>query len=274
METPAETADRLLRGSSFGAAAAAYAEHRPSYADDAILWCLEPVSGPWLAGDGPAPRVADLGAGTGILTASLARLGADVTAIEPDQDMLAELRRQLPAVRAEPGSAEAIPLPDASVDAVMAGQALHWFDLNLALPEIARVLVPGGVLAALWNLDDDRVGWVAEFAALSRRETSSTLLSWREGHGRAEQVNALRAGGANFGAAEMAEFENGQVRTADSLTATTATHSHLLVMPESEREALLAQLSEFLHSRPETAAGEFTFPLVTVAIRATTTAGS
>jgi len=129
-------------------------------------------------------RVADLGAGTGILTGALARLGTDVIAVEPDQAMLAELRRQLPAVRAVEGSAEALPLPDHSVDAVLCGQALHWFDLDLALPEIARVLTPGGVLAGLWNVDDDRVGWVAELVGTSRRQASITLVRWRDGGAR------------------------------------------------------------------------------------------
>jgi SAM-dependent methyltransferase len=120
-ESEAEVADRLLHGSSFGAAAAAYAEHRPGYAEDAVRWALEPVR------DGQPVRVADLGAGTGKLTTTLAGLGAEVTAVEPDPQMLAELRRTMPAVRSVPGSAEAIPLPDASLDAVLAGQAMHWF---------------------------------------------------------------------------------------------------------------------------------------------------
>jgi ubiquinone/menaquinone biosynthesis C-methylase UbiE len=111
--------------------------------------------------------VLDLGAGTGKLTAVLLSLGADVTAVEPDPGMLAEFRRALPGVRSLSGRAEAIPLPDASVDAVVAGQALHWFDMDRALPEIARVLVPGGVLAGLWNVDDDREEWVAGLAIAS-----------------------------------------------------------------------------------------------------------
>jgi SAM-dependent methyltransferase len=75
--------------------------------------------------------------------------------------MRAELRRGLPDVPALPGSAEAIPLPDASVDAVLAGNAMHWFDMAVAGPEIARVLAPGGILAGLWNVLDDRADWVA-----------------------------------------------------------------------------------------------------------------
>src|SRR3984885_1997724 len=109
-----DTDEWARRGSSFGAVAAAYAEHRPDYPADAVAWCVAPTGRP-VAG----LRVLDLGAGTGKLTALLAELGADVTAVEPDEAMLAELRRQLPAVRALHGPAEAIPLADGSVDAVL-----------------------------------------------------------------------------------------------------------------------------------------------------------
>ena len=90
---------RILHGSSFGAAAAAYAEHRPDYAQAAVRWALDPA---------PGPRVLDLGAGTGKLTATLVALGAEVIAVEPDPAMLTELRRALPTVPALPGSAEAV----------------------------------------------------------------------------------------------------------------------------------------------------------------------
>jgi 16S rRNA A1518/A1519 N6-dimethyltransferase RsmA/KsgA/DIM1 with predicted DNA glycosylase/AP lyase activity len=86
-----EQDERLLHGSSFGAAAAAYAEHRPDYAQAAVRWALEPA---------PGPRVLDLGAGTGKLTATLVALGAEVIAVEPDPAMLSELRSALPTVRA------------------------------------------------------------------------------------------------------------------------------------------------------------------------------
>jgi SAM-dependent methyltransferase len=261
-ESEAEAADRLLHGSSFGAAAAAYAEHRPGYADAAIQWALEPVR------DSQPVRVADIGAGTGKLTATLAGLGAEVTAVEPDPQMLAELRRAMPGVRSVSGSAEAIPLPDASLDAVLAAQAMHWFDMDRALPEIARVLRPGGVLAGLWNVDDDRVGWVAGLAEISKRKSSVTLTRWRDGAAQSRQ-EWLRGDGSDlFGAAEVGEFGHGQARTADSLLATIGTHSHLLVMEEAERARLLARIGDFLRSQPETAHGEFTLPMVTVGLRA------
>ena len=261
-EGQAEEEERLRHGSSFGAAAAAYAEHRPDYAEAAVRWALEPV------GDRRPVRVADIGAGTGKLTAALVGLGADVTAVEPDPQMLAELQWAMPEVRSAPGSAEEIPLPDASVDAVLAGQAMHWFDMDRAMPEIARVLTPGGVFAGLWNVDDDRVGWVAELAEFSKRKASITLLRWRDGGARSRQQRLLEAGSGLFYAAEEGEFGHGQVRTADSLLATIATHSHLLVMDEAERTGLLAQVRDFLRTQPETSNGEFTLPMVTVVLRA------
>jgi SAM-dependent methyltransferase len=242
-------------GSTFGAAATAYAEHRPDYAEAAVRWALERA---------PGPRVLDLGAGTGKLTATLCALGADVVAVEPDPAMLTELLRALPTVRALPGSAEAVPLPDASVDAVLAGNAMHWFDMDVAEPELARVLVPDGILAGLWNVFDDRVDWVAELerisgsAAIGPRDTFS---SWR-----AETAEVhLPDGGSvvRFGSPEQAEFPHGQRRSADSLVATLATKAGMLVMPEQEREATLARIRAFLASRPETARGEFTLPMLT-----------
>ena len=252
---------RILHGFSFGKAASAYAEHRPGYADQAVRWALEPV-----AGRNPL-RVLDLGAGTGKLTAALVRLGVDVTAVEPDPAMLTQLRQVLPGVRALSGSAENIPIPDGAADAVVAGQAAHWFDTSRALPEIVRVLSAGGVLAGLWNVDDDRVDWVAGLHAVGGESMSASLTSSRGRYD--EYLGGLDAGGGSpFSSSERAEFENGQRRTADSLVATIATHSGLLVMKQPERDRVLARVRDYLRSRPETAAGEFTLPMVTCVVRA------
>ena len=251
--------ERLFLGSSFGAAATAYAEHRPDYAQAAVRWALERA---------PGSRVLELGAGTGKLTATLASLGAEVIAVEPDPAMLTELRRALPTVRALPGSAEAVPLPDASVDAVLAGNAMHWFDMNVAGPEIARVLEPDGILAGLWNVFDNRVDWVAGLerisgsAAMGPRDTFS---SWRA---ETAEAHLPKAGSiAQFGLPEQAEFSHGQRRTADSLVATFATKAGILVMPEQEKEATLSRIRAFLASRAETARGEFTVPMLTGVLR-------
>ena len=253
-----EETDREL-GASFGAAAVAYAEHRPDYALAAVGWALERA---------PGHRVLDLGAGTGKLTATLLALGAEVVAVEPDPAMRAELRRALPTVRALSGSAEAIPLSDACVDAVLAGNAWHWFDMDVAGPEISRVLTPGGVLAGLWNLLDDQVDWVADLAHVGGRAAigpRDTPASWR-----VETAELhLPSGGAaaRFRSPEQAEFPHGQRRTANSLIATLATRAGMLVMPEQEREATVSRVCAFLASRPETAHGEFTLPMLTGVLR-------
>ena len=258
--------DWARRGSSFGAVAAAYAEHRPDYPEAAVRWCLAPA-GPDVA----ALRVLDLGAGTGKLTSLLTRLGADVTAVEPDDSMRGELRRLLPSVPALAGTAEAIPLPDGSVHAVVCGQALHWFDMPRAAPEIARVLVGGGVLAGLWNSDDDRVEWVAGLQAAAEGAASPSLSRRRA---EAAGFGADQFGPTLFGPAERAEFGNTQLRTAATLAATIGTHSRLLVMEPAERDRVLGQVRDYLAARPETSGGEFDLPMVTSVIRAVRAAGA
>jgi SAM-dependent methyltransferase len=247
------------RGASFGAVAEAYAEHRPDYPEAAVRWCLAPAGQ-----DVAALRVLDLGAGTGKLTAVLTGLGAHVTAVEPDASMLTELRRQVPSVRALAGRAEDIPLRDESVDAVLCGQSLHWFDMSRAIPEIARVLRGGGVLGGLWNCDDDRVPWVAGLQEAAEGVAAPSLSRRRQ---EAAGFGVDQFGLTLFGPAERAEFGNGQRRTARSLLAGVATHSRLLVMPPADRDRVLAQVRDYLMARPETADGEFTLPMVTVAVR-------
>jgi SAM-dependent methyltransferase len=126
---------------SFDSVADEYEQTRPTY--PAALLDALPL-------DADA-AVLDLGAGTGKLTRVLAERYREVTAVEPLANMRAMLERVVPGVTALPGSAERIPLDDASVDGVFAAQAFHWFDKPVALPEIARVLRPGGVFAIVWN---------------------------------------------------------------------------------------------------------------------------
>ncbi|MGN6473082.1 MAG: class I SAM-dependent methyltransferase [Mycobacteriales bacterium] len=129
------------RRSSFGPAAELYKAGRPGYPREALIACLPDWAG----------EVLDLAAGTGPLTANLLDIGLSVVAVEP----LDEMRALIPSgATALAGTAEEIPLPDESVDAVFVGQAWHWFDVPRAVAEIHRVLRPGGVLAPMWNLLD------------------------------------------------------------------------------------------------------------------------
>ncbi len=142
---------RLSR--SFGPVAQAYDRGRPDFPAEAAAWLVG-------GGSGRPATVLELGAGTGKLTRALVALGHDVHASDPDADMLAILQRHLPDVPTSVTGAEDIPLPDRSVDVVVAAQSFHWFDHARALPEIARVLKPGGRLALAWNLRDERIPWV------------------------------------------------------------------------------------------------------------------
>jgi len=213
---------------------------------------------------GVAELAVDVAAGTGKLTALLAQLGADVTAVEPDEAMLAELRRRLPSVRSLHGPAEAIPLADGSVDAVLCAQSMHWFDMSRALPEIARVLTPGGALGAMWNSDDDRVEWVAGLRDVAQG-AGSPVRSQRERD--ATAFGAEQFGNELFTPTDRAEFANPQARTIDSLIDDLRTHSAVLVMDPAERERVLGRVRRYLASRPETGSGEFELPMVTSTLR-------
>jgi SAM-dependent methyltransferase len=150
------------------------------------------------------------------------------------------------------------------VDAVLCGQSMHWFDMARAVPEIARVLVPGGALGALWNSDDDQVEWVAGLRDVAK-DAGSPVLSSRRAEAAAfgrEQFDTNL-----FTPAERAEFPNAHSRTADSLLASLGTHSAVLVMDPAERDRLLGQIRDYLSSRPETSDGQFEFPMVTSVLR-------
>jgi SAM-dependent methyltransferase len=239
------------RAASFGSQAAEYAEFRPDYPVALLDWGLATVR------DAVNLRVLDIGAGTGKLTAGLHALGVRVVAVEPDPAMLAELRTTLPAVEARPGTAESIPLPDASVDAVFVGQALHWFDLDRALPEIGRVLRPGGSLVAAWNTYDDRVPWVAEMCAVVDAVSRSV------------HIGAPKPPLDEFGAVDEAEFAHHTVKTVETMLSTVATQSSMIVSTPAERDQRLAELRRFLLTNPATAEGEFIVPIMTRAVRVT-----
>jgi SAM-dependent methyltransferase len=152
--------DRATRSRSFETVAAEYERHRPEYPEEALRWAADRL------GLVAAARVLDLGAGTGKLTRGLVALGFDTVAVEPGVPMLAQLREAVPEAEAYEGAAEAIPLPDSSVDAGFAGQAFHWFDPERALPELHRVIRPAGGLGLLWNWWDERDPLQAELGGL------------------------------------------------------------------------------------------------------------
>ena len=203
---------------SFGAVADAYDRGRPSYPAEAVAWLL----------DGDAKIVLELGAGTGKLTRAMVDQGHAVFATEKDPAMLAVLKERVSEVSAKLASAEEIPANDRSVDVVIAAQAFHWFDHALALPEMARVLRPGGHVALVWNSFDQRIPWVRKLVEVTG-EWSATSASSHE----------LLAESDLFGQVESAKFPFWQDVTRDTLVDIVASRSYVASLPVDEREAKL-----------------------------------
>jgi SAM-dependent methyltransferase len=229
--------------SSFGAAADAYERGRPPYPLEALDWLLP----------GGEPRVLDLGAGTGKLTRQLYDRGLDVVAVDPSEGMLGELRRVLPGVPAHLGAAESIPLPDASVDVVLVAQAWHWADPERALPEIARVLTPGGRLGLIWNVRDERTDWVARLGAVISSSGTS----------REHRITAP------FGPVTTAGFDWAHAIKPDELLDLVASRSGIILLPADQRAAVLAQVRQLMATHPALLGrGEYDLPYVTECARA------
>ncbi|MBU69076.1 MAG: SAM-dependent methyltransferase [Cupriavidus sp.] len=144
----------------FSAQADTYARGRPDYPAELAGWLRDTL------GLAEGRSVVDLGAGTGKFTRLLLPTGTSVIAVEPVDAMRAQLSSRLPDVTVLAGSAESMPLPDASVDAVVCAQAFHWFANAAAMQEIRRVLKPGGRLGLVWNVRDESYPWVAKLTAI------------------------------------------------------------------------------------------------------------
>jgi len=240
------TERRRAQAASFGAVAATYERARPSYPARAIDWLLPPGAG----------RVLDLGAGTGKLTRALVDRGLDVAAVEPSAGMRDELARVLPGVRVLDGTAEAIPLADRSVDAVLVAQAWHWVDPALAVPEAARVLTPGGRLGLLWNIRDERAGWVAELSAIIHNPDHF------------DNGSEAPVIGPPFGPAERLDVEWARVMTRREVIDLVASRSYMIMMEPAARTEVLARVRHLLDTHPGLGSAEITLPYVTRCSRA------
>jgi SAM-dependent methyltransferase len=217
------------RGQSFGAVAEDYERARPSYPRAAVRWMLGPDH----------LDVIDLGAGTGKLTAVLLTEGHQVVAVEPLEPLRARLTAALPTTQALSGYAENIPLPDRCADAVVAGQAFHWFDTVPALEEIARILRPGGTLGLLWNFRGDARAWMRDLAAMLGQDGLP--------EGWTQEFLAL----ARVAAIERRDFDLVHPVDRDRLVALVSSWSIIASLTDRERERVFARVRDLWDQHPD-----------------------
>jgi SAM-dependent methyltransferase len=236
-----------VAAAGFGAAADVYERARPSYPEEAVRWIAERT------GLNSGKVVADVGAGTGKLTRLLVSTHARVIAVEPVEAMRAVLLDRVPGCEVVDGVAESLPFADASVDVVTVAQAFHWFDHAKAIPELHRVLRPGGFLVLIWNSRDmnDPLQRSLEDLLAPLREDAPYQLGgkWRR---------PLDESGL-FGAPEEAQFALEQKLTSEGVCERVSSTSFVAAMPAEERESLLAQVRALTAGREE----PFAFPYVT-----------
>jgi SAM-dependent methyltransferase len=233
----------------FSANVESYRRSRPSYPPDAVVWLVDAL------GIGPGRTVVDIGAGTGKFTSLLVPTGASVIAVEPLEAMRAALAEELPAVTVLNGTAESLPLADASADAIVAAQAFHWFDMPRALAEFARVLRVDGRLGVIWNDIDTSVDWVADFNAIISPARSMTPLP---ADARLRDLAPL------FGQRHDATFTQLHTHDRASLLARVDSMSFVAVLPEPEREAIFERVRLLMDTHPQLAGREqFDLPYIT-----------
>lgn len=220
-----------LAAAGFGRAADSYEAARPGYPPDAVAWLVERLD------LRPSRTLVELGAGTGKLTRLLTPTGARVVAVEPVAEMRRVLERVADAEAVE-GTAEAIPLPDASADAAAAAQAFHWFRADAALPEIHRVLRPASPLALVWNNLDSTDPLTAAFADVIARHRGHRPFDKRP-----PSRDAL-ASSRRFAALERRTFANAQQLDTDGLVQRAASESSIAILPDDRRRAALDDVRE------------------------------
>jgi SAM-dependent methyltransferase len=173
--------------------------------------------------------------------------------------MLEVLSNSLPETPALLGTAEEIPLPDDSVDAVLVAQAWHWVDATRAIPEIARVLRPGGRLGLVWNTRDERLGWVRELGRIIGQDGDPVR----------DRVS-LRA---PFSDVQRHQVEWTNYLTPQALIDLVASRSYCITAPAEARTKTLDRVRELLRTHPALAnSNGLVMPYVTVCIRATLSA--
>lgn len=223
----------------YQAAADTYERARPGYSAAAVAHLVLEL------GISKHSVLLELGAGTGKLTRELLPAKALIVAVEPVEAMRAIFAGILGDVPLVGATAEALPLASASVDAVVVGQAFHWFSAPAALREIHRVLRPGGRLGMLWNIRDESVGWVAALSRLVDSYVGGP--TFRSGAWRRAFLDSPL-----FGPLVSARFRNEQRVDRAGVLDRVASISYIAALPEAERRRVASQVQVLLADHPDT----------------------
>jgi len=230
---------RSERAMSFGAIADDYDRFRPGPPLEAARWVL---------GHRPG-RVLDLGAGTGGLTRQLCALTPTVFAAEPDARMRAVLVDRTEGVHALGARGEALPFADGSLDAVVVSSAWHWMDPAVAVPEVARVLRPGGVFGLLWNGPDRRVEWVSEL--LQRRRDFERPARDAASGAQPRWMAPNLAPDAPFRAPEATVVRWSRQASPEDLAGLAGTYSSVITFGPGRRQTVAARTNDMVARHPE-----------------------
>jgi SAM-dependent methyltransferase len=231
--------DRETRRLSFGSVATDYDRYRPSPPPQALDWLIPPG----------VQAVLDLAAGTGAVTRELVGRAPRIIAVEPDERMRAVLTARCPKAEVLAGRGEAIPLPDASVDAVVISSAWHWLNPDQAVPEITRVLRVGGVLGVMWISRDTRVPWVEEFSRLARESREAGRRPDSAPPGRSRRQVTFPAG-TPLSPAEEHAVEFSLPMTKDELSGLLGTYSGVITLDPERRAGFSRRVRAFLDGQP------------------------
>ena len=201
----------------------------------------------WLIPEG-ATDVLEIGAGTGILTRLLAERVHHVIAVEPDARMRAVLAAQHPMIEVLAGHAEEIPAAASSVDLVIAQSAWHWVDEERAVPEVVRVLRPGGRLSLVWTGPDRTVDWMRSLWAGGIIFSPEEQSDEDDRRKRRHLVNVDLGGESPFLQPETVLFRWTRPMPRSDLVALSATYSAVITMEENARREHLEAMTRFLDS--------------------------
>jgi SAM-dependent methyltransferase len=237
-DAPSEAEVRAGLGrAGFESGSDVYERSRPTYPPEAVDLLAT------TAGLSSESRILDLAAGTGKLTRQLHERGLRCVAADPSPSMREVFARVVPRVPMVGATAERIPFGEATMDAVVVAQAFHWFDPEVALAEIDRVLSPGGWLALVWNERDESDPMVTELVQISKWNVSAPYPVGMD-------FGAVIDGSGRFGTVERTKLPFVQRLDLEAFVQQVASRSYVQVLPEPERRALLDQVETFGSSLP------------------------